>query len=166
MKKVPKCKACKKEKVNCTCGRPENCKGCHKAKQDCDCGRPTVMTPDVLLKLEDAFMNAFTDEMACLYAGIGKTALYEYCIENPTFKERKEELKLKPNLKAQKTLVEDLNTTSGARWWAEKKMPEFMPKSKIELDTQTSAVEITDAVRKVTDSFEKQMKAILTAKVK
>lgn len=39
-------------------------------------------------------------------------------------------------------------------------------KSTIELSGQVDGVEITDAVRKVTESFEKQMKAILTAKTK
>lgn len=124
------------------------------------------MTETVLQKLEDAFSNAFSDEMACLYADISEGALYNYCNENPEFKKRKEVLKLNPNLKAQKTLVDDLVTTSGARWWAEKKMPDFMPKSKIELNTHVDGVEITESVRKITESFEKQMKALLTAKAK
>lgn len=146
--------------------RPKNCGKCKKPKTECKCGRPTVITEIVLRKLESAFLNAFTDEMACLYADISETALYSYCKENPEFAKRKEVLKLNPNLTAQKTLVDDLTNTGGARWWAEKKMPEFMPKSKVELAGQVDDVEITEAVRKVTDSFEKQMKAILTAKAK
>lgn len=146
--------------------RPKNCGKCRKPKTECKCGRPTVMTETVLLKLEKAFMNAFSDEMACLYADISETALYNYCKENPEFAKRKEVLKLNPNLTAQKTLVDDLTNTGGARWWAEKKMPDFMPKSKVELSGQVDGVEITDAVRQVTANFEKQMKAILTAKAK
>ena len=95
-------------------------------------GRPSVMDPIILQKLEDAFSNAFTDEMACLYAGISKSTLYNYCTQNPEFMERKELLKKRPDLAAQRQLVADCNTTSGARWWAEHKMADFKPTSKIE----------------------------------
>lgn len=144
----------------------KKCGKCNKIKKECNCGRPPVIDDTVLGKLEDAFMNAFTDKMASLYAGIHVDTLYEYCKKHPEFAERKEILKETPNLKAQKTLVEDVVNIGGARWWAEKKMPDFMPKSKIELDTQMTAVEVTDAVRKITESFEKQMKVVLTAKAK
>lgn len=122
-------------------------------------GRPTVMTPEVLSKLEDAFMNAFSDEMSCLYAGISTTALYEYCEKNPKFAERKEILKKTPDLVAQKTLVGDLKNTSGARWWAEKKMPEFMPKTKVE-HSGSIATEggQTAAQRAIADEYEKKLR--------
>lgn len=90
------------------------------------------MTPEVIQKLEDAFMNAFSDEMACIYASISEATLYSYCKENPEFAERKERLKKSPNLLAQKTIVKDIENVGGARYWAERRMPEFMPKSKIE----------------------------------
>lgn len=129
-------------------------------------GRPTVMTKDVLRKLEDAFMNAFTDEMACLYAGIGKTALYEYCKENPQFAERKETLKETPHLAAQKELVEGIKgNLSQARWWAEHRMPDFMPKSKVEHSGTIEGMEGagTETLRALADEFEEKMKAALIA---
>ena len=119
------------------------------------------MTPDVLQKLEDAFTNAFTDEMACLYAGISEATLYSYCQENPKFAERKEKLKLSPNLAAQKKLVDDAaGTVGGARWWAEHKMPEFMPKSKVELGGTVKTEDITapEAVRQVVNEFHDKLK--------
>lgn len=123
-------------------------------------GRPTVMTEEVLRKLEEAFLDAFTDEMACLYAGISKTALYEYCEEHKDFAERKEVLKQTPSLTAQKTLVGDLKQIGGARWWAEHRMPEFMPKSKVEhggkIETQDTTT--SEAVRKVTDEYEDKLR--------
>lgn len=104
-------------------GRPKNCGKCGKPKTQCECGRPTVMTPDVLSKLEDAFMFCFTDEEACLYAGISTTAFYNYQLENPEFKERKKALRLHPNLSAKKELVEGIKgNINQARWWAQNKM--------------------------------------------
>ena len=129
-------------------------------------GRSTVFTPDVLQKLEDAFTNAFTDEMACLYAGVSESALYEYCQANQKFAERKEKLKLSPNLAAQKKLVDDAaGTVGGARWWAEHKMPEFMPKSKVEHSGKIETEDTTapDAVKKVVEKFHEDLKATIIA---
>lgn len=127
------------------------------------------MTPDVLGKLEDAFINAFTDEMACLYAGINPDTLYSYCKENPKFSERKEALKNTPNLKAQQTLVKDLDNTGGARWWAERKMPEFQPKQKVEHSGKIEAgatPEATAAVRDVVARFETELRDTITKGIK
>lgn len=124
-----------------------------------------MMTPDVLQKLEDAFMNAFTDEMACLYAGISPRALYDYCEANPQFTQRKEELKQTPNLAAQKTLVGDLNNTGGARWWAERKMPEFMPKTKVEHGgkVQTEDVTQSEVAKKLAEEYEQKLRDSIVA---
>lgn len=128
-------------------------------------GRPSVMTPDVLQKLEDAFTNAFTDQMACLYAGISEAALYEYCVANPKFAERKEVLKHSPNLIAQKTLVNGLTETGGARWWAERRMPEFMPKTKLELGgkIETQDVTASEAAKAVALKYEEELKQTIAA---
>ena len=97
-------------------------------------GRPTVMTPDVIQKLEDAFMNSFTDREACFYAGIALQTLYNYSKEYPAFLERKENLKLSPNLIAKKNLVKGIDgSLDQSRWWAQHKMgDEFAPKTKTE----------------------------------
>ncbi len=123
-------------------------------------GRPPVITQDVLAKLEDAFMNGFTDKMACLYAGISEATLYRYCEENEAFRERKEMIKDTPNLKAQKTLVGDLDSTGGARWWAERKMIEFQPKTKVEHagKIDTTGLPMTEAVRKVATEYEEKLR--------
>ena len=78
-------------------------------------GRPTVMTPEVIRKLEDAFSWGCTDLEACCFAGIGKTSLYEYCILNTDFAEKKEVLKNNPVMKARRVLIaalddDDVNT--------------------------------------------------------
>lgn len=68
-------------------------------------GRPTVMTPEVLSKLEQIFAIDGTDEEACFFAGISTTPFYEYQKAHPEFKERKELLKKKPVLGARQTVV-------------------------------------------------------------
>jgi len=71
-------------------------------------GRPSVINPETLRKLEEAFALGCTDNEACCYADIGKTALYEYQIKNPKFTERKETLKQRPVLLARSELVKGL----------------------------------------------------------
>ena len=71
-------------------------------------GRPTVITEEVIRKLEEAFTYGCTDLEACLMADIGKTALYDYQQNNPAFTERKELLKHNPVMLARKTVVDGL----------------------------------------------------------
>jgi hypothetical protein len=78
-------------------------------------GRPTVMTPEVIQKLEDAFSWGCTDLEACCNADISKSTLYNYCEENPKFMERKEVLKNQPVMKARRVVIaaledDDINT--------------------------------------------------------
>ena len=80
-------------------------------------GRPTVVTPEVILKLEMAFVAGCTDLEACCFADISKTSLYEYCQKNDAFAERKETLKNQPLMKARFIIGDalddkDLNTAN------------------------------------------------------
>lgn len=67
-------------------------------------GRPTIMTKEVIHKLEDAFSWGCTDLEACCYADIGKSTLYNYCDANPEFLERKELLKNQPVMKSRRII--------------------------------------------------------------
>lgn len=94
------------------------------------------MTPTVIGKLEKAFSIQCTDEEACAYAGINEDTLYEYQKKNPKFAERKEQLKLKPNIKARLTIVRGLDNLGGAHWFAErspKMKKEFTPKQDVDI---------------------------------
>jgi len=95
-------------------------------------GRKLKIDATILQKLEDAFSNALPDSEACFYAGIAPATLYNYQKRNPEFIERKEALKLTPNIAARKTVVSTLNDVRIAQWWLEKKDPEMKPASKIE----------------------------------
>lgn len=108
-------------------------------------GRKTVMTKEVLLKLEDAFAFTYTDEEACLYAGISPDTLYRYQKKNPKFSERKEALRLTPNLKAKKILVTSIeNSLDQSRWWADKKMKDFQPVIKTETKIEATIVDLAE----------------------
>lgn len=75
-------------------------------------GRPSVMTPEVLRKLEQAFLMGCTDTEACLFADIGARTLYDYCRDNEEFSQRKEVLKQNPVMKARGVILNHLEENS------------------------------------------------------
>ena len=89
-------------------------------------GRPTKMTPEVVKKLEYAFSKSFTDDQACVYAGISRRSLNNYCIVNPGFLYKKEALKNSVSLKAKLNVVEGVESgeLSASKWWLERKNKE------------------------------------------
>lgn len=96
-------------------------------------GRPTVITPEVIRKLEEVFAFGGTDKEACFYAGIGTSAFYDYQKENPEFVERKEALKQKPILKARQTVIKNLDNPETAKWYlARKRKEEFSERQELE----------------------------------
>ena len=68
------------------------------------------MTDETVRKLEEAFTMGCTDVEACLYAGISKPCLYDYCASNPEFSDRKEALKTSPAIKARALLSKSLES--------------------------------------------------------
>lgn len=86
-------------------------------------GRPTIMTPDMVNKLEQAFSMGCSDLEACLYAGISKQTLYNYQAKNPEFVDRKEQLKEQLVLKARTVIANALNNKdeNTAKWYLERK---------------------------------------------
>lgn len=99
-------------------------------------GRPTVITSDILRKLEEYFSSGLSDAEACLAAGIGATTLYHYCQKNPDFRERKELLKEHPKIKAKMVINKALDDGDLATAWKylERKDPEFRPKRAVDLN--------------------------------
>ncbi len=88
-------------------GKP-NCGRCKKQKSLCKCGRPTVMTEEVIKKLERVFAYGASDKEACLFADITPATLYNYCQAHPKFMERKELLKDKPILRAREIVIQGM----------------------------------------------------------
>jgi hypothetical protein len=95
-------------------------------------GRPTVMTEEVLRKLEEIFSLGGSDREATFYAGISMQSLYEYQKKNPEYAERKAALKEKPVLKARRTIVDSLDDPDYAFKYVErKKKDEFSLRSEV-----------------------------------
>lgn len=108
-------------------------------------GRPTVMTPQVIAKLEEAFLFGATDLQACFLAGISKDAFYDYCKENPSFSDKKEALKDSPKITAKKIIVKSLDAGDEdmAKWYAERKIKdEFSPRTDVNLDANINGPSI------------------------
>jgi hypothetical protein len=75
------------------------------------------MTPEVIAKLEEAYLKGCTDAEACFYADISLTTLYNYCEKHEEFRDRKELLKQNPLFKARDVLLKalengDVNTAN------------------------------------------------------
>ena len=87
-------------------------------------GRPTKMTEITLKKLEEGFLNDFTDEQACFFAGISTQTLYTYQKENPDFLERKqlmkENIKMKAKLKVS-AVIDSEEDAETAKWYLARK---------------------------------------------
>ena len=90
-------------------------------------GRPTVMTPDVLAKLEQAFaIDASVDE-ALSYASLKPDAYYDYLKKHPEFSDRIKELRQRPILAARQRVVKGVteNYSNAMDYLKRKKKLEF-----------------------------------------
>lgn len=96
-------------------------------------GRPTILTPEVRIKIEQAAaFDASVEEMA-FYAGVSKPTLYRWLKDDEEFRDRIEELRLRPVLKARQELIDNIVGFDNALRYLERKKPkEFMPTQKIE----------------------------------
>jgi len=101
-------------------------------------GRPTIMTPETIDKLEQAFMMGCSDLEACLFADIGKTTLYNYQNENTDFVERKEKLKENPILLARTSVIKDMQNSGelALKFLERKKKDEFSMKQDLNIGGQ------------------------------
>jgi hypothetical protein len=94
-------------------------------------GRPTKMTPECIRKLEEVFGIGGSDGEACFYAEISTNTLYEYIKVNPSFHDRKEQLKERPILKARQELIKGLqnNPELALKYLERKRKAEFSLKT-------------------------------------
>lgn len=114
-------------------------------------GRPTVMTPEALRKLEEAFAMGCTDVEACLYANIGKSTLYTYQAENEGFLERKEELKESLKLHAKSNLSRSIKIdedVDNSKWYLERKAKQEFS-TKVESENTNRELPAVDATREI-----------------
>lgn len=97
--------------------------------------RPTIMTPEVIAKLEEAFSWGCTDIEACLHANIAVQTLYKYQERVPKFIERKNALKENPVMLARKSVVKQLQRDGklAMDYLSRKRKDEFSTKSETDL---------------------------------
>lgn len=93
------------------------------------------MTPDVLQKLEEAFLVGASDEQACLYADIAVRTLHYYCEANPDFLQRKELLKHQPRLQAKINVTAAIKAkdVDVSKWLLDRTDKDFATKTKTEV---------------------------------
>lgn len=121
-------------------------------------GRPTVMTAEVIQKLEYGFAKSLTDAECCDYAGIAPATLYNYCNENPEFSEKKELLKQRPKITAKFNVAEAIEQgdVDLSKWYLERKAKdEFSTKQDVALSgvvNNPMADLTTEELRKLIDS--------------
>ena len=72
-------------------------------------GKFTKLTDETVKKLEEIFLLDGTVEEACYFAGISKQTLYNWFLQNPKMKERMDNMRSDPFLKARRTIVENLS---------------------------------------------------------
>ena len=98
-------------------------------------GRPTVMTNDVIAKLELAYTADANNTQACDFAGISEDSLYAYIRKNPDFRDKiecwKQRLKLGAKMNVKNTIADGDKDMS--KWYLEKTDNGFNPKQKQEL---------------------------------
>ena len=107
-------------------------------------GRPTVMTAEMIEKLEMLFAKGLSDREACLIADINPSTLYNYCNENPEFSERKELLKEKIKIQAKLNIAESIEKKDidDSKWYLERKAKdEFSTKQEISGDIKVKKLE-------------------------
>lgn len=104
------------------------------ARKDGKMGRPTVVTPEVIESLRQAFLIGATNEEAAHYAGISARTIYDYIERNPEFSQEIKAWKNQPILKAKAKVVKDIDRdTNTAKWYLErKKKDEFSTRSEVE----------------------------------
>lgn len=90
-------------------------------------GRPTIMTGEVIHKLEEAFAMGCSDREACLFADIASATLYNFQSANPDFIERKALLKENPILLARQEVIKGFkdNPDHSLRFLERRKKDEF-----------------------------------------
>lgn len=114
-------------------------------------GRPTVITDDVLHKLEEVFALGGTDKEACFYADIAPATLYKYQEKHPEFVERKAALKEKPVLLARQTVVKSLQTDVNSAWkMLERKDPEMNPKTSVDITSKGESLSTSPEIAEIT----------------
>lgn len=131
--------------------------------KESNAGRPSVMTSEVINKLEQAFMMGCSDKEACLYANISPATLYNYQQEVPEFLERKELLKESCILLARQEVIKGLknNPDHALRFLERKKKDEFGLRTEHQ---HSGGLDLNHHNKKAEEMTDEQLMEVLAAK--
>lgn len=91
-------------------------------------GRPTERNEEVNRKIEEAAALGASIEEIAMYCGVHRATLYRWIQDDSELRDRIEELKERPILKARQTVVQSLGDANHAFKYLEKKRKqEFGP---------------------------------------
>lgn len=124
------------------------------AKRKSNAGRPSVLTPDAIGKLEQAFAIDCTVEEACSYADISRDAFYDYLKRAPKFSDRIAQLRERPVLAARQRVVKGVNESyvNAMDYLKRKKKLEFSERQEVTgADGAPLTVQISEAIAKKND---------------
>lgn len=111
-------------------------------------GRPTVLTDDVVGKLELGFAKGLNKTECCEFAGISRNALYDFLKKNPKFSNKIEVLQSHPSMKAKINIADRIEQgdVELSQWYLERKNPdEFSTKQNINASV-TGVVKLEDVL--------------------
>lgn len=109
-------------------------------------GRPSDMTIPVVTKLIEAFNNGLSITEACRYSGISRPTYYRWLENDEWFRDKMDEAQGAPNIKAKSVIIQSINDkenpdVASAKWWLERKDPEFRAKGELMVSPGQQATE-------------------------
>ena len=104
-------------------------------------------------------MDCTMEEIA-FYANISKQTLYNWMESDKKFKERLDELRTNPVLKARRTIVDKLDNAEHAKWYLERKRKtEFSQKIETDITSKGEQINVLDPkYTELAKKFEAQLK--------
>jgi transposase-like protein len=130
--------------------------------------RPLKLTTEVIAKMEEAAAIDATVAEICYYCDIGETTYYRWMIEYPDIKERLDQLREKPILKARQEVVKGLDNDKNFsfQYLKSKRGDEFLEgKTKVEIEDNTTTLDDPDKLA-IKEKYEKEMRELLIKKAK
>lgn len=115
-------------------------------------GRKTVMTDEVVAKLETAFKWGCNITEAANHAEIHRDSIYEYIKKNPEFSDKIKAWQEKPILKARKKVVEGIEQDHNLafKYLSKKRANEF--KEGVQLSGTVEMASEEDILKKIKDA--------------
>ena len=98
-------------------------------------GRPTVITEEVVRKLESILQLGVNDSIACQYAKISRDTFYGHLKNDPIFADRIQSAKELVTIAAGQVVTNDIiknKDVNSAKWWLERKAPDQFGNKKAE----------------------------------